>query len=77
MDCSSVLRGGGIIPFSKEPYMTLSRHTAPSRKQVIEFDGLATLRPASITARGSKDEIAPLINNKSWGIEGVYPGQGK
>lgn len=31
MDRSSGLIGGGITPFSKEPYVTLSRHTAPSR----------------------------------------------
>lgn len=37
MDRSSGLIGGGITPFSKEPYVTLSRHTAPSRKQDLPF----------------------------------------
>lgn len=31
MDRSSGRIGGGITPFSKQPYVTLSRHTAPSR----------------------------------------------
>jgi len=29
VDHSLVLIGGGLTPFSKEPYVTLSRHTAP------------------------------------------------
>nr|CAN65986.1 hypothetical protein VITISV_042143 [Vitis vinifera] len=29
--------GGGITPFSKEPYVTLSRHTAPSRNKDLPF----------------------------------------
>ena len=37
MDRSSGLIGGGITPFSKEPYVTLSRHTAPSRNQDLPF----------------------------------------
>lgn len=37
MDRSSGLIGGGITPFSKKPYVTLSRHTAPSRNQGLTF----------------------------------------
>ena len=37
MDRSSGLIGGGITPFSKEPYVTLSRHTAPSRNLDLPF----------------------------------------
>lgn len=37
MDRSSGLIGGGITPFSKEPYVTLSRHTAPSRNKDLPF----------------------------------------
>jgi hypothetical protein len=32
-DRSSGLIGGGITPFSKEPYVRLSPHTAPSWNQ--------------------------------------------
>ncbi|KAL3516636.1 hypothetical protein ACH5RR_023538 [Cinchona calisaya] len=31
------LIGGGITPFSKKPYVTLSRHTAPSRNKDLPF----------------------------------------
>ena len=37
MDRSSGLIGGGITPFSKKPYVTLSRHTAPSRNKDLLF----------------------------------------
>jgi len=35
VDRSSGLIGGGITPFSKKPYVTLSRHTAPPRNHFI------------------------------------------
>ena len=40
MDRSSGLIGGGITPFSKEPYVRLSPHTAPSWNQgpPLSFD---------------------------------------
>ncbi|KAL5840737.1 hypothetical protein ACOSQ4_013345 [Xanthoceras sorbifolium] len=37
MDRSSGLIGGGITLFSKEPYVTLSHHTTPSRNQDLPF----------------------------------------
>ena len=37
MDRSSGLIGGGITPFSKEPYVTLSRHTALPRNLDLFF----------------------------------------
>lgn len=37
MDRSLGLIGGGITPFSKKPYVTLSHHTAPSRNKDLYF----------------------------------------